>query len=191
MTEVKDPIEVLEPSAQNLIIVLGKGTENEITFVQEPLSFFGKMEFFAVMGKAVENALSDGSTISDLLDVPDQRDGVIKANDLKDADVFVKAISKLVQYAPEFLGDLYCVILKVPRGEREYAKSRMEEELTDEQGFAVLNTFIDQNWEVMVDFFNGKILPLVNKVSGKFSESTSSKSSKRTRQSTQKQPQNS
>lgn len=188
MTDVVvEPTEVLEPSAQNLVVVLAKDTEEEYVLVQKPLTFFGKMEFFAVMGKAIEKALADGSTISELLDVPDRGDGKLSTDDLKDADVFVKAIAKLIQYAPELMGDLYCVVLGIPRGEREYAKFRLENELTDDQGFDILNTFIDQNWEVMIDFFSEKILPLFKKVTEKVQESTSSKSSKPTPQSTRKQ----
>jgi hypothetical protein len=80
--------------------------------------------------------------------------------------VFVKALSKIVESAPELLKDLYLVILSVPKGQREYYALRLEE-LTDEQGMKILDTFVDQNWEVMTSFFKEQMLPLFNKISKK------------------------
>lgn len=195
MSEI-EATDVLEPQVEHLHITLGQGEET-FTLVQKPLSFFGKLEFFSIMGKAVEQAIDDGLSVGDLFDAPNQEDGLpLSADSFKEADVFVKAIAQVVQHTPELLGDLYCVLLGVPRGQREYVKNVMERHqddggLSDEQGIAIVETFVDQNWDVMVDFFSLKLSPLVAKVSKKLQGSESSKPSKPTRQRTRKQSQKS
>jgi hypothetical protein len=82
-------------------------------------------------------------------------------------DTFVRGIASIVTHVPEVLSDLYCIILNVPRSQREEIKIRLEEELTDEQGFKILETFVDQNWEVLTNFFSKGILPLYQKIQSK------------------------
>lgn len=191
-TAVADVVNDLEPEAQEKVLVLGQGRPDELVFVQKPLTFFGKLRFFAVAGKAIEEAISDGVSISELLEVPEDEEGnklPLDARSFSEADTFVKAVSKLIQYAPDMVGDLYCVILAVPRGQTEYVKDRLEAELDDEQGIQVIETFIDQNWEPLVDFFSQRIAPLVSQVSQKVQDrdSAQSKPSRATRRSTRKQ----
>jgi hypothetical protein len=178
-------IDVLEPPAQNYEVVLKEGTDEELRLVQKPLTFFGKMEFFSVMGKAVDKALNEGLSVSDLFDVPEDRQN-LSAESFKEADLFVKAVMKLIKEAPELLGDMFAVILGVPRAQREYVKERLEEDLTDDQAFGILDHFVDQNWDMMTNFFKEKISPLTSKIGSKFQGSESSKPSKATRQSTRK-----
>jgi hypothetical protein len=183
MTESVEPeaIDVLESPAQNYEVVLPESEEGpELTLSQKPLSFFGKMELFSVLGGAVDKALNEGLSISDLFDVPEDRN----AESFQEADLFVKAVLKLVKDAPDLLLNLYNVILAVPRGQRDYISSRLEADLDDEQGIAILEHFVDQNWDVMKDFFKEKIMPLTSKIGAKFQESGSSKPSKATRQNT-------
>lgn len=191
-TATADPVDALVPEYTERTITIGKD-EYEMTFTQKPLSFFQKMEFFSVMGRAIDRAMSgpEGISINDLLSLP-ERGETLSADDFKDADVFIRAIAKLVTEAPEILEDLYVVILGVPRTHRDFAKRLMsgpadEGGLTDEDGIAILETFIDQNWDVMVDFFGERIKPLVEKVTGKVQSSQPSKPSKGTRRRTQKQ----
>ena len=164
--EATETLESLEPEVTEKLIVLGEGVD-ELNFVQKPLSFFGKIEFFSVVGKSVEKVLADGGSLTDILDAPSYDSSQPLSNSMSDADVFVKALSKIIANAPEILSDLYCVILAVPRGQREYVKMRLESELTDQQGMEILETFVDQNWEVMANFFKERILPLYQKISQK------------------------
>lgn len=161
-------VEVLEPEVTEKQIVLGTG-ENTLILTQKPLTFFGKIEFFSVAGKAVEKILSEGNTVSDLLDSGVGELGEMPLNEgAEGVDSFVKAIASIVKYVPEVLGDLYCVILNIPRAQREEIKARLETELDDEQGFEILETFVDQNWEVLTNFFKEGILPLYQKIQTKF-----------------------
>ena len=189
-TAVADVVNDLEPEAQEYVVVLGAGQPDELVFVQRPLTFFGKLRFFGVASKAIETALEDGASIAELLEVPDREAGApLSADSLREADAFVKAVAKLVEYAPELMGDLYCVILAVPRGQTEYVISRFETELDDEQGMKIIDVFIDQNWDALLDFFSQRIAPLVSKVSSKVQDrnSAQSKPSRATRRSTRKQ----
>lgn len=163
MQESDELLETLAPA--EVYYEIGEG-DDKIVLVQKPLSFFGKIEFFSVVGKAVQKILIDGGSLSELLDTPDFDPTVPLASNVTDADVFVKALSRIVESAPELLKDLYLVILAVPKGQREYYAFRLEE-LSDEQGMQILDVFVDQNWEVMTSFFTEKMLPLFNKISQK------------------------
>jgi hypothetical protein len=163
MEESDEILDTLAPA--EIYYEIGEGDE-KIVFVQKPLTFFGKIEFFSVVGKAVQKILIDGGSLSELLDTPEFDPTVPLASSVTDADVFVKALSKIVEAAPELLKDLYLVILAVPKGQRDYYALRLEE-LTDEQGMQILDVFVDQNWEVLTSFFTEKMLPLYNKISQK------------------------
>lgn len=166
--------------------------DGDLVLTQKPLSFFGKMELMAVLGNALEHALSEGgASVTDLLSgMPGDRSENLSLNDFRDADAFVKGIAKLIQYTPDLMGDLYCVALGIPRGQREYVKGVMELHeseggLSDDQGIEIFDTFIEQNWQVLVDFFKQKIIPIFEKMGSK-SESQPSKPQKVTRARTAK-----
>lgn len=182
-SKVEDSTEVLEPSVAERVQKFGQG-EYEFTYVQKPLSFMGKLDFFSVMGRALDRAMSgpDGVSIADLLDVPDRNvAGGYSLADIRDADTFIRGIAKLLSSAPEIVGDLYCVFLGIPRSQRETLKRIMELPeteggLNDEDGFAILETFVDQNWEVLVDFFTQRIQPFAQKVGSKMKPAESQQS---------------
>lgn len=187
-----ETVEILEPGAQNRDVVIGQDPFTR-TFTQRPLSFFGKLEVFSVLGGTIERVMSgpDGLTISELFEGQSGLGDSLSDQNFSDADTFFRAIARLATFAPEVFSDLYLVFLAVPRGERELYRELMErpeEEggLSDEDGAAILETFVDQNWDVMVDFFNSRIVPLFNKISSKVQESQPSKPSKNTRRTTPK-----
>jgi hypothetical protein len=168
-----DPTEVIAPAAETRVIELGI-EPHVFRFEQKPLSFFGKMEVFSVLGSAMEKAMAgpNGISLDDLM--------VDDGEDAFKADTFVRAISKLVIYAPELFADLFVIVLAVPRGSREAVKSLLdlppdEGGISDDDGWGIIETFIDQNWDVMADFFSARIKPLIDKVSSKVQESQPSK----------------
>lgn len=181
--------ETLEPTVENPVTITFTLVDgSNLTYVQQPLSFFGKMELFSTLGGAVEKALSEdgGLSLSELLDAPRRTGASLSAQDFADADMFVKGIAKLVQFAPELLKDIYCISLRVPRQERLYVKELMEDQITDEQGIQLLSSFVDQNWDVMRGFFYEQIQPLVENITKRVQDSAPSKPSKATRPRTQK-----
>ena len=114
----------------------------------------------------------------------------MESQDAADAELFAQMLLKLVSQAPEMLRDLYVIALGVPRGRREYVKTLLElnEEdggLSDEQGVKIIETFVDQNGEVLMRFFEERISPLVEKFRRVLAPaSASSKPSRATRRST-------
>ena len=181
--------ETLEPTIENPVtITFTLIDDSTLTYTQQPLSFFGKMELFSVLGGAIEKALSEegGINLSELLDAPKRSGSSLSAADFADATIFVRGITKLVQYAEDLFKDIYCISLRIPRQERPYIKELMEDQISDEQGVQILDTFVDQNWDVMRSFFFEQIQPLVEKVTKKVQSSAPSKPSKVTRPRTQK-----
>lgn len=193
---LEDEIESVAPKAAHRKQIIGTG-EATRTYVQRPLSFFGKLQFFEVLGKAIEQAMTGDEALSlnNLFAGPSMtraQDGSITVTDVEDADTFVRAIAKIAVYAPDMLADLYCIFLDVPVGERPFAKGIMvlsEEEggLSDEDGIAILETFFDQNGQAMRDFFVDRLMPLLGRARGRFDvgQEASSKPSRSTRRSTQ------
>src|SRR3972149_4008657 len=98
--EVVNELEILEPSVKTILISIGKD-ESEFIYQQKPLSFFGKMELFSLLGDAVNKALQEGElSIAEIFEIPEEVGLSSSATDLKEADVFIKAIAKIVQYVP-------------------------------------------------------------------------------------------
>lgn len=169
-TEVieEDAVDILDPPMLEYTFVLGEDGGDPLTFSQKPLGFMGKIKLFSVLSKTVNKVLEQNVSITELLDGPGSDSLPLSGDSMKEADQFIKTLTKVLEYAPEALEDIFCVILNVPNSQQEYVKARLDEELTDEQGFAVLNTFVDQNWEILHDFFTGKGMNLFKKITGKF-----------------------
>jgi hypothetical protein len=176
-----EAVEIIESSVPDFEEDIGG-----IIYVQRPLSFFGKIELFSVLADAIEKALADGALVSELLDELDA--GAIGSGNLGEADVLVKVIAKVTKYAPETLQEIFAISFKVKRNERTVFFEDLEN-ISDEQAMRILNQFIDQNWDAIMDFFKEQIRPLITKISEKLqpSESTSSKPSKASRRRTAKQ----
>lgn len=185
--EKVDETEILEPNYSTNYVTFGEG-DAEITFVQKPLTFFGKMELFSLLGESVNKAMKEGElSLFDIFDVPEQ--GLsMNTSDLKEADLFIKAISIILGYAPDFLKDLYCVALHVPKGEREYVKMLMDDPgISDEVALQIMDIFIEQNWEAIYDFFTKKLSPIIKKITSKGRDIPLSKPLNRSQRRTQKQ----
>lgn len=169
--------ETLEPVVVEPVTITLKVGKEKLRYTQQTLSFFGKMELFAVLSGALQKALSEegGLSLSAILDAPQRKPGeALSSSDFMDADQFVGAIATLLQFAPDLLMDIYCISLRVPRQERPTVKRLMEDQVTDEQGIKMLDVFVDQNWEVMQGFFFEQIMPLVQKVTQKVQSSAPS-----------------
>jgi hypothetical protein len=159
--EAKEEMEAIVPNTEVKTWTLGKG-ENAYECTQRPLSYFAKMEWFALLAEAIDKMMQDGATVTDILSqmggVSDVANRQLQLGDFENADTFLRAMAKLVQYAPDFMEDSYCMWLGVPRGDREYVKSVMrqpEEDggLSDDQGFEIIERFLDQNIGAIESFF--------------------------------------
>lgn len=176
-----DVIDVIEPKAAPktwvLKEILEDGTvKNEKTYVQRKMSFFGKMQFFSLVGEVIDKSISgdedaQGLRLSSLFDLPGSR-GQFKAEDFREADVFVQGVGKILTYVPDFLEKSYVIWLGVPDWQKDWAIGVMtgtEERggLSDEDGLEIIEIFIDQNWESLEDFFQKKIASLRDRVNAR------------------------
>jgi ribonuclease BN (tRNA processing enzyme) len=151
------------------------GNKNE--YIQKPLSFVGKIQFLSYVGEVLDKAMSGQNALqlNSLFDVP-VRGEVLSAADFADAQTFVQAIGKLLIYAPDFLSKSYCIWLRVPEYERDWAIAAMEESLDDEEGLDIIETFIDQNWETLQGFFSEKLPSLSKRLQARYQSSQSEQS---------------
>ena len=90
-----------------------------------------------------------------------------------------------MKFAPETLHELFAISFRIKRNEKEWFFEVIED-IDDEQAMRILNQFIDQNWDAIMDFFKEQVMPLVTTVSGKLQQSqlTPSKPSKVSRRRT-------
>lgn len=190
----EEQIEALEPAAATRSVTIGKGEWQE-TFVQKPLSFFGKMQLMGLIGQAVGRANEEGQGLGDLLDMDsvkqDPETGRFSIEGMNDMTVMIQLLTKIAEFAPDLMLEAYCIFLNVPRGSRGRVKAQMElaEEdggLSDEDGIGILETAVDQNWELMVTFFEERVKPLIERMRTRLAPSQSSKPSRATRRRTQK-----
>lgn len=175
-----------EPKVRKIVDVQG----NEREYIQKPLSFVGKIQFLSYVGEVLDKAMAGENALklNSLFDVPVRGD-VLSAQDFSDAQTFVQAVGKLLVYAPDFLSKSYCIWLRVPEYERDWAIVAMEESLSDEDGLDIIETFIDQNWGTLQGFFAEKLPRLSKRLQARYrdSQSEQQKPQKLTPQSIQKQ----
>lgn len=149
--EEPDVLEVLEPSAEPREVTLD-WAEHKRTYHQKPLAYFRKMEFFSLLGRTIDAAMEgeDGLRVNTLLgSVP------TSVSDIGDLDSFLNLVAKVASYAPDFLKESYILWLDVPKSERAWARDALDT-IDDNEGEAILNTFIDQNWESLESFFGDR-----------------------------------
>ena len=159
------------------------------TYVQKPLSFFGKTEFVRLISHAIDNAMKgeDGLSITKLM-------GVTSMQELTSADIFVRALVRLAENTPDLLKDVYMISLNVPRHERDIVSQIFdmpaEEDgtggLSDEDGIAIMNTFVEQNAKALMGFFRDEMPKVVERTQKLLGAQTqaSSKPSKRSARNT-------
>lgn len=170
-TERTDPepeesdLEKIAPKVDAKTYTFGKELKDKDKLVctQRTLSFFGKLETFALLGDALDRALSGGASFDSIMSlIPGSSEKIAP-------EMVLRVATKLIAYAPELLLDLYCVWLNIPRDKRWEAKAILEIEIDDDIGFEIVETFVDQNGQVISDFFTEKIPKLAERIKVRFS----------------------
>ena len=176
----EDVIDILVPKATPKTWKIGP-EEYAREYVQKPLSFIAKMQWFSLVGDVLDKALSgpDGITLNNLFSAPG-RSGQMSMDDFRDADTFIQAIGKLLAVAPDFLVKSYCIWLNVPDYERDLAAEMMklppdEGGLSDEQGIEIIEIFIDQNYEALDIFFRERLGNLQKRIQARVEEANASR----------------
>lgn len=192
MPELEDPegeIAELEDRSMPIERVLwaenNRGERVEKVYIQRELMWFGKIELYGLLGRAVrvvlegDNPLGIGNMIdlaqnprrmiSDMLgslpgadDAPDRSDA---ADDMEiEAGKILAAFADVVQLAPELLTQAYCIVLAIPKTHRNWAIEWAFPNMSDEMGKDVMHAFVDQNWGVMEDFFAEELPKIVRRI---------------------------
>jgi hypothetical protein len=172
----EDVLDILKPKKETRVWKVGNPPA-EREYVQRPLSFIAKMQWFALVGDVLDKSMSgeNALTISNLMSVPGGRGGSLTMEDFRDADTFVQAVGKLIAVAPDFLIKSYCIWLAVPDYERDLAADLMaqpaeEGGLSDDDGLEIIEVFIDQNYEALDSFFRDKLGRLQQRVEKRMEE---------------------
>lgn len=160
--EQKELLDTIEPDKSNKTWTIGpEGTQ--FIFTQKPLSYFAKMEFYALLADAIDKAMTaeEGFSVSGLMG----QGGV----SFDDPDSFLKIVVKLVRFVPDIFEEAYCIFLSVPRGDRFMVKDMMrapvdEGGLSDDDGLMIVQTFLDQNLDAIEEFFTGRVPKLGKRV---------------------------
>jgi hypothetical protein len=160
--EDEDTLDAIVPKADPRIWLIGP-EEAQRRYVQKPMSFIGKMQWFSLIGDALDRAMAGpgGISLNSLFDAPG-RGGQMQLSDFRNADTFVHAVGKLLAAAPDFLTKSYCIWLNVPDYDRPLVAEIMalpEDEggLSDDDGLEMIEIFLDQNYDALASFFGERV----------------------------------
>lgn len=168
-TEAELELEAIVPQVDPIKRTLRDAKGNHLDVVQKELQYFAKMDFYGVLGRAVNAAMTGDNAleVTDLVEAAqlrqlmgDMDDEGMTPQKVLQASAFLGAIAKLASLAPEMMRECYLIWLNVPRKHRRWAMDSAFEEMSDEDGQAILRTFIDQNIGAIEDFFV-RVLPKI------------------------------
>lgn len=155
-------------------------------YLQEELSVIGFAQWTGLVGEFLDDAMSGNNalTMSSLLSPPQLRTpGSPSISDFKEADVFVHALGKLVQFAPDFTMKSVCIWLDVPDYEWELVQGMMKRSpknggMSYDMFQEILEIFIDQNYTEINRFFRVRQRQIRNRFQARAKEASQSRSSK-------------
>lgn len=130
-------------------------------FVQDPLTFFEKNEFFGLVARAIETAISSGADINGILaligmddkDLEKIKKGEIDFTMLPAATGVTSILARVFSMAPDLLQEAYLIALSVPR-ERWHEVRPALVQIDDDTGFGIMESFIEQNTSTIRDFLS-------------------------------------
>lgn len=153
----------------------GEEVRVEYKYVQRELSMIAKAQWFSLVGDVMDRALGGENKLSlaALFEPPEgwSEEG-ISMQRMKEADTFMHALSKLIKFMPSFLEESFCIWLNVPDFEEPIVKPLMARSpeiggISDDDGFAMVETFIDQNWDALEEWGRGKVAKLRKRIEEK------------------------
>jgi len=162
---ITETLASISPVVETREILLGPSGLQR-TYRQRPLSYMGKLELVGLLGRMMVKARQEGVSFDDVFDVIENT-----GETSSDVDRVLGVAGHLLTYAPELIRELYALALGVPRDERQLFFDLLdlhpdEGGLSDDEGFAVLETFVAQNMDVLKTFFVERIQPMIERVRG-------------------------
>lgn len=139
------------------------------SYMQKPLSYTAMLQFTALVGERISQAMGEGVTLDSILGDVSGIAGAIRGgtsgglfdggeNGYAGIDSFVSGIAKLATHLPTIVEDCQCIWLRVPLQERFIVKeiwgySPEDGGLSMQDGEEMMSLFIAQNYQELKDFF--------------------------------------
>lgn len=131
-----------------------------VELVQDEMTFFEKNEFVALVVDAIDDAIQKGldfEAIVKAFDFPDDivekiRAGEMKISEIGLGKILPTLITRFLSAVPRLMEDTYLIALGVEPELRDRVRTYLRQ-IDDETGFAVLDTFIEQNASHLASFF--------------------------------------
>lgn len=172
-SEFEKQMDILDPVALAKEVTLKHPeTGEEKTFIQKELAFIPKTRLLSLVATTLRMASDqDGGNVGDI--ITDTFGGVnqliSQGVDPEDAESFaanqfLDVILRLVEIAPDFLDQLYLLVLGVKQKDRQWVIASLEV-IDDEQGIEILDTAIAQNGDALRNFFDKHLRKVANRVS--------------------------
>lgn len=160
--DTPDPVEQAFQDDMNILRPVEVSVEipGIAVVTQKPLTYFGKLEFFGVLGKALQDIMKSGVSVNDLLaslnvdpeTEADMRSGNFDMTTFTSFDNLIQIVSTLATAAPQTIKELYLLALGFDRKDWVAVAPHLDQ-MDDETGFLILQTFVDQNGNALQDFF--------------------------------------
>ena len=171
-SDFEKQINLLDPVALAKEVTLKHPeTGEEKTFIQKELAFIPKTRLLSLVATTLRMASDQDGNVGDV--ISDTFGGVnqliSQGVDPEDAESFaanqfLDVILRLVEIAPDFLDQLYLLVLNVKQKDRQWVISALEV-IDDEQGIEILDTAIAQNGDALRNFFDKHLRKVANRVS--------------------------
>lgn len=145
-------------------------TEETKDFIQKELAFIPKTRLLSLVATTLRAASDSDGNIGEV--VSDMFGGVNnligQGVDPEDAESFatnqfLDVILRLVEITPDFLDQLYLLVLGAKPKDRQWVVDSLEV-IDDEQGVAILDTAIAQNGEALKSFFDQHLRKIATRV---------------------------
>lgn len=170
--EAERELDILLPSTDPVNWTLGNA-DLQREYIQKPLGYMKKMRLFALMGKTIRQALTEGGegTLTELLGggaTVAELQSNFQSKNVSDAESFISLVSGFLVYVPDFLTEAFLILLNVPTQDIPVARYLFELDeseggLSDTDGMEILRVGINQNWEAISRFFTVE-LPKTSKL---------------------------
>jgi len=172
VSEFEKQVNILDPVAlAKEVVLVHPATGESKTFIQKELAFIPKTRLLSLLATTIRAASNnEDGNIGDIL--TDMFGGVntliAQGVDAEDAESFatnqfLDIILRLVEIAPDFLDQLFLLVLNVKSKDRQWAIDALEV-VDDEQGIEILDTAIAQNGEALKDFFGKHLKKVAQRV---------------------------
>lgn len=171
-SDFEKQINVLDPVALAKEVTLTHPeTGEEKTFIQKELAFIPKTRLLSLVATTLRMASDQDGNVGDI--ISDTFGGVnqliSQGVDPEDAESFaanqfLDVILRLVEIAPDFLDQLYLLVLNVKQKDRQWVLAALEV-IDDEQGIEILDTAIAQNGDALRNFFDKHLRKVASRVS--------------------------